>query len=270
MRGYEPQPVTPRSLYRWLNQFDPEFRGAAVSLLLHVTYFDKIEVTRSLVHKNSVLMDELEIAGIPPDHIIYVHISEPGSSSSLMLNLLRNAANLERLDCKFVDASNQEALLHYSIDLEDVAIVYVDDFLGSGEQFCDVRDFVAAIYPKGMPEFLLAPAICEEAFGELSKRDIRIFAEHIHSKSGRPLHPNSSIFDEETKNRLREISLSLDRTYGLGFKNMASMVVMYHNAPDNTPLILRGSLNQVPFKGILPRTTDLPVPNTFWKKAANK
>ncbi len=231
-----------------------------MALLQHVVYFNKPEVTRSLLHQNGVLLNELHEAGIPPDHVIYVHIDNPGSSSSLMLNLLKNAGNLERLGCHFVDAGNQERLLSLMTELDSVALVYVDDFLGSGRQFCKVRDFVSKIYPKAIPEFLLAPAVCEEAFAELSKRDIKIFAEHIHSKSSRPLHPSSSIFDGDTRARLRELSLSLHARSGLGFRSLAAMVVMYHNAPNNAPLVLRGSLNQLPFRGIVPRTSDLAIP----------
>ncbi len=37
------------------------------------------------------------------------------------------------------------------------------------------------------------------------------------------------------------------------------MVVLYRNAPNSVPALLRGSQNQVPFAGIFPRTTDMPV-----------
>jgi hypothetical protein len=46
----------------------------------------------------------------------------------------------------------------------------------------------------------------------------------------------------------------------LGFGGLAAMVAMYHNSPDNMPRVIRGSENQETFKGIFPRTTDLPIP----------
>ena len=40
---------------------------------------------------------------------------------------------------------------------------------------------------------------------------------------------------------------------------MAAMVILYRNAPDNVPVLLRGSGGQAPYIGIFPRTTDMPV-----------
>src|SRR5579872_5766395 len=54
--------------------------------------------------------------------------------------------------------------------------------------------------------------------------------------------------------------------FGLGFGGLASVVVMYHNCPNNVPLILRGSLGQRTFRGILPRSSDLPRPRLEHKQ----
>jgi hypothetical protein len=109
-RGYEPQAITPATLYRWLRQFNRVDRPTALLLLKHVNYFNKQRVINVLLDQNAALHEKLATEGITPDRMVYVHIDEPGSSSSLMLNLLRNRANLERLACKFIDASNPSAL----------------------------------------------------------------------------------------------------------------------------------------------------------------
>lgn len=257
-RGYEPQPVTPNTLIRWLWQFEPVDRRAALSLLDNVIFYNRSRITKALVNQNEALLSRLETEGIPFKNVIYLHIDEPGSSSSLMINLLRNKANLERRNWNVIDASNPE-ITKLIARLRQVAIVYVDDFLGSGTQFSYARKLVADRFPTALPEFMLAPCVCEEAYAKLSKLDVQVFADHIHSKAERSLHPNGYILEASSKARLQKISSDIDAVQGMGFGGLAAMVAMYHNTPDNVPRILRGNEGQDTFRGILPRTTDLPL-----------
>src|SRR5439155_23764590 len=122
------------------------------------------------------------------------------SSSPVMLNLLRDAANLEKRGCKFVDGKDELGLMKAMTELGEGAIIYVDDFVGTGNQFCEARDFAAKNFVVNtFSEFLLVPAICEEAIYKLSERGIEAFAGHVHSKAERPLHANSGILRLEEK-----------------------------------------------------------------------
>ena len=103
------------------------------------------------------------------------------------------------------------------------------------------------------------PCLCEEAVHRLGKEGIDFYTGMVHSRADRPLHENSPILDTETKDRLRQICLGMHNRAGLGFANLATMVVLYRNAPNTTPLIIRGNLDQKSFVGIFPRTTDLPI-----------
>ncbi len=138
------------------------------------------------------------------------------------------------------------------------ALIYVDDFLGTGNQFAKERDFVASTIVGTFSEFILAPCICEEAIYEIGKRGVEAFTGHVHSKAERPLHANSSLFKREEKLRLEMVCKGINKSGSLGYKGLATMVVLYRNAPNTVPACFRGSLNQKPFKGIFPRTTDLP------------
>ena len=81
----------------------------------------------------------------------------------------------------------------------------------------------------------------------------------MHAKSERPLHANSHLLDKKTKQRLVDICQEINPHMGLGWLESAVMVVLYRNAPDNIPILFRGSENQDPYVGIFPRTTDLPI-----------
>ena len=70
------------------------------------------------------------------------------AASGVMLNLLRDAARLEGRGCLFLHSCDVEGLREAAAHLGEGAVVYVDDFAGSGEQFCGVRDFVAELIPR--------------------------------------------------------------------------------------------------------------------------
>jgi hypothetical protein len=138
------------------------------------------------------------------------------------------------------------------------ALIFVDDFIGSGTQFCKERDFFAQNFVGTFSEFILAPSICEEAFEKLAERGIQAFTGHKHVKAERPLHAESPVFSDDQRKRIATVCKGINK-FGLGFQDLATMVVLYRNAPNSVPIMLRGNVNQAPFFGIFPRWMDLPV-----------
>jgi hypothetical protein len=161
---YKPQPLNCMLVREWTKQFKKDWR-LAERLLDNVVYISESRTRDILVNQNTTLMKRLAAAGLPPKKLIYVQVHDAGSSSPVMLNLLRDAANLERL--------------------------------GS--------------------------------------------------------------FEEADKERLELMCRGVNPRSALGYRGLATMVVLYRNAPNTVPPILRGSRNQAPFFGIFPPTTDLPL-----------
>ena len=256
---YKPQPLQWMSVREWTKQFKKDWR-LAERLLDNIVYISESRTRDILVNQNAALMRRLAAAGLPPKKLIYVQVHDAGSSSPVMLNLLRDAANLERMGCKFVDARDTMRLTKTMDELGEGALIYVDDFVGTGNQFCEERDFAAKNFVLNtFSEFLIAPSICEEAFYQIAQRGIEAFTGHVHYKAERPLHANSTIFEQADKERLELMCRGVNPRFALGYRGLATMVVLYRNAPNTIPAILRGSLNRAPFSGIFPRTTDLPV-----------
>lgn len=257
-RSYKPQPVTFKSLNKWLKQFDIGDRRLLLDLLDRVIYVSENKTRDLLVQRNAVLLARLARSGIPLKKVVYVQIDDAGSSSAVMLNMLKEAALLERKQCTFLDSKNIQGLHDMTYKLGEGAIVYVDDFIGSGDQFCRSRDFAAQFILGTFSEFLLCACICEEALYPLGARGIEACPGLLHSINERPLHEFSSVLDPESKERLLELSNKMSRKGNLGYKQLASMVVFYRNSPNTVPWLLRGNVKQQPYVGILPRTTDLP------------
>jgi hypothetical protein len=258
-RGYVPQPVTLKGVNCWIKQFQKAVRKHVGRLLDSVVYLSEAKVKEILVQQNLALMRRLDDAGVPREKLIYVQVHDAGSSSPVMLNMLRDAAGLEQRGCHFLDSNNSLGFNKLTNKLGEGALIYIDDFVGSGTQFCAARDFAVQSVVGTFSEFLLVPSICEEGLYLLGQRGIEAYAGHVHSKAERPLHANSTLLDARTKQRLVEMCEEIDPKMGLGFKKLATMVVLYRNAPNNVPVLLRGSQAQSPFVGIFPRTTDLPI-----------
>ncbi len=258
-RGYKPQPISFLSASRWVKQFDKRDRVLAEKLLDNVIYISEKETREILVKQNDALMSRLKEAGLPAKKLIYVSIHDAASSSPVMLNLLRDNANLEKRGCKIIDGRDTLGLVKAMNAVGEGALIYVDDFVGSGTQFCKERDFIAHNFVGTFSEFIIAPCICEEAFEKMDERGILPFAGHKHLKSERPLYAECTVFDNVQRQRATDLCKSINK-FGLGFNDLATMVVLYRNAPNTVPIMLRGNSNQKPYFGIFPRTTDLPIP----------
>jgi hypothetical protein len=259
-RGYEPQPVTPRSFMRWLRQYPNDVdRGYLIELLDRVQFIGNREMRTVLFNLNRRLMKRLRKDEIPADHLIYLQIHDAGSSSPVVLNMLRNVGQLEHRNCRLIDGSNAKALNETTDELENGAVVYVDDFLGTGSQFEQVRQFLAPYIVGNFPEFVLAPAMSEEAIHLLGRLGVEPVTQFVHAKVDRPLHESSSVFDDGAQDRLTKLCFDIDPMFGLGFGSLATMIVFYSGSPDTVPRVLRGSPNQTPMCGILPAYSDLPI-----------
>jgi hypothetical protein len=259
-RGYDPQPITRKTFLRWLRQYPEADRPHLMALLEHVKFINRNEMRSILFDLNRQLMRRLEVDGISANRLLYLQVHDAGSSSPVVLNMLRDAAHLQRRGCHLIDASNAKAIYDTTNQLEYGAIIYVDDFLGTASQFEPVREFLARYIVGNFPEFVLAPAMTEEAILRLGRLGVEPVCRFVHGKADRPLNDASAIFQDDVRSRLVELCFDIDAMHGLGFGSIATMIIFYSGAPDTVPRILRGSSGQDPRCGIFPRHSDMPLP----------
>jgi hypothetical protein len=241
-----------------MQQFPSDHKKAVQLLLEHVHFVSESDMVSELRELNNQLLVDLEERGVPANHVIYVSFHEAGSSSAAVLNLVRDACGLELKRCSFVDASNARGLHETTSRLGKGAIVYVDDFIGTGNQFCTTHEFVSQHVVGTFSEYLLVHAICEEGVSRVARAtSVDPVAVRIHGRAERPLHEFSYALPGQMREKLRAYCLGMNRQFGLGYKSLATSIVYYRNSPNTVPLVLRGSRGQTPLRGLVPRTTDL-------------
>lgn len=256
-RGYRPQPVTLLSVWRWLRQFPVSSRLRLYLLLDYMIYISERATIQSLVSLNRGMLSRLRSDGVGLDRTIYVAVDAAGSSSHVMLNLLRDAENLERKGAKLVDSRDAYRLTELTSEIRAGAIIYVDDFAGTGKQFRRNRDWTVQFIAGAFSEFFLAPVICEEAYQRIEESGVVPVSSFKHTIDQRPLHRQCEVLADDWKNHVIDLCKEINPNSGLGFGNLATMVVFYRNAPNTMPLVFRGSLKQSPYRGVFPRSDDL-------------
>lgn len=259
LRGYQPKAITPFSTIRWAQQFPPSYRTDLVRLVANITFISESDTIRWLLKLNKKILHALKTDGVSVHNVIYITTATAGSSSSVMLDLLRTRANLERAGAKFFHYGEGEKIQKQTIRLRRGAIVYVDDFAGSGNQFANSRSQVAQYIAGAFSEFLLVPCVCEEAKAKCIEIGIDVKSGIIHKRNQRPFLRDSNYLSPELRESLVELSRQQfgHRKPILGYRDLATNVVFYRSAPNTTPLIFRGNLGQDPICGIVPRFDDL-------------
>ena len=247
------------SLIQWSNQFPKEYRSELIYLVSKICFISEKETIRWLVSLNERVLEALKSDGVPVENIIYITTDIAGSSSGVMLNLLKTRAKLERLGVRFLHSGEGEAIQKATKDLEFGAIIYIDDFAGTGKQFARSRTRAAEYIVGNFSEFFIVPCICEEALQKCGEIGVQAESGFVHKMCHRPLREGSNILTRERSLRLTKLCKENfgKRTIAMGFGGLATNVVFYLNAPNTTPLLFRGNLHQQPLRGILPRFDDL-------------
>ena len=245
-------------LRKWVSQFPAEHRPTLVRLAGKLQFVSKQETVKALLELNKGVLGALASESVTTKSVIYVTTDTAGSSSGVMLNLLRDRANLERRGAHFLDSRDLEGIRKTTERIRRGAIIYVDDFAATGRQFTRSREIVFNEIRGGFSEFFLLPCICEEAHSRIGDSGVEPRAGTIHRRSERPLLEQCDSLSAECRRELLALSLAYwPLEWASGYGGLATNVVFYSNAPNTTPLLFRGHIGQSPLRGIVPRYNDL-------------
>ena len=234
LEGYRPKKVTVRSLLGWASQFPKEWRADLLEVAANLRFVSEAETVDWLETLNDGILRRLRRDGIGEKNVIYVATDKAGSSSGVMLNLLRDRANLERRGAVFVHYGEANKIQELTRRLRFGAVVYVDDFAGTGKQFLRSRKSVAESVVGAFSEFFLLPCICEEARCRIEREGVKAESGFVHTKSERPLRGECEFLEARVRDGLLALSSRhWKKKVGMGFDGLATNVVFYRNAPEH-------------------------------------
>ena len=235
--------ITPYDVIRWLFNFDDEDVELAVQLLEHVVFLRDDDVKGRLYE---------QVMKLPKDRTKHiVPLGKPGKSGAAISYWIHGL--MKRKDLQSMNFhSSVEAFISYrnSVAWETLndAVVYVDDFIGSGGSVVTALSLDEKIVrPEVLSDacsgrlYVVAAIVMDNGYSKITQ-DISgaIILGDMHCKG---FDPHKKVFGSYFKTKaVREMCYKygeqLYKGWPLGFENTQSLVLMQHSSPNNTVPVL--------------------------------
>lgn len=242
-------------LMNWLCQFDPEHWSLAMALAKAIQYYNSACIDNLLRALGKAMLQHIKREAVPLSNVLYVPARGPAESGQDIARRYQNINNLRPRKKQFVDIlSLQERLF----ECKKPMVVFLDDFIGTGEQICDYwNDVVSQLVPEYLPLYLGVVAAYQDGLQKVENESpIRVVCVHSLSSQHQLLGAANTRFDKAQKRVLKEYC-SRWGNHPLGFRDMGALVSFFHGTPNNAPSVIRGSKKQRPCRGLLPGWDDL-------------
>ncbi len=231
----------------WLSQFSDEHFGVGLKLLRNVTYFDH----PTIVNQLKTLHETLEQIKERTQAIILSSVGAVGTSSGTLMHSYRLANHLTRsqFDRLFTSPS---ALPNYS-QRNDLMLVFVDDLIGTGNQFVDAWLNLQGVINEENEVYVAVICATEDGIEKVERET----EGRVNVVCNRRLGERDKIFSESNPDftsQEKEIIKSYCTDAGSdpeGYGNCQLGLIFYYRAPNNAISILR--CNNRRWKGLFVR-----------------
>ena len=239
----------------WLSQFSRQHWSLALELANIVQYYG----TRALNGAVRALKDNIEqqikTEGVLHNRVFYVPGGRTAESGQGIAQLYRNVNRLRRRRSQFVDLLELQERL---FKLENAMVVFLDDFIGTGQQMSNYwRDVISQYVPEYLPLYLAVAAAFPEGVRRIeNETPFTVLIAHPLSSRHQLLGERNTRFTTFQKRTLRRYCEKWENR-PLGFGGIGALVSFLHGTPNNAPSVIRGSRRQRPNRGLLPGWDDL-------------
>ncbi len=257
--AYQPQPVTRSTLWDWLRQVEPQDYELLIRLAECVHYYDVPGMSMALRQLHRAIRDQLIADGIPQiRRMVFVPPGEPGESGHEILRRYRNVNSLQQTSARLkLVPQLQEVVVEAQEASEGLAVIFLDDFVGTGDQIERYwREVLVQVIPPPLPALYIGTiAACDEGVIKVqSATPLKVIPVHF-TPAVAHLRTCPRFTDAE-KDRLRQYCGAIGNQ-PFGYGNLELLLAFTHGSPDNTISLLRGAKGQRKWKGILPGYSDL-------------
>lgn len=240
--------IMPSKLVRWLENFEESDYEMAYDFLQILEYINFTELQYRIEEQLKRILSKLG----ENDKILIYPYGKFGKSSSLITYPLTHSETYEKLQ--------NEDRVFIEKDLESFektvnCIVFLDDFVGTGETFCNkyvssgCRSWCDGL--KISNRFVLAAVAMEKGVENIETTfpNITVYAQirnKIFKNNGTPLELFGSLFKYETFNDKYESIISVSNHLKKGYRDSQSLIAFSHCVPDNTLPVVWWSKNWFP------------------------
>lgn len=256
---YQPQAVTRGKLSIWLQQFDPQHRDVLLRVLEDVQYYDLARINGILKELHRAVRQQVKEDGIRDlSSMIFVPIGGAGDSGQEIFRRYRDVNRLEQTSASIALVPDlQKLVFKAQSDRQRRAIVFVDDFVGSGEQLSGYwKDVLTQLIPSPLPALYVASLVGYDTGIQLVHRETPLRVVTAHYIPAAACLDQTSSFNDGEKDIIRNYCGAVGNQPS-GFGGLELLLAFTYGCPDNTLSVLRGSKRQRKWKGILPRFGDL-------------
>ncbi len=219
-------------ILRWLVQFDDDDLPLAAHVLQSISYINGTNIRNMTRDLFELTQEELGIKGL--QKAAFIPVGSPGSGSASVARVLRDAVrHSDHSVLSMLDLANAGA------DDFD-AIVFVDDFSGTGETLEKWWENVESlVLPKNAEVFVGLLVL-----NGVARPRIETFADILAVSeldvTHNTLSQDSAVFTEDQKPTLREycVNTGVSEKYHFGYGDCALLMAFKHGCPNNSLPIL--------------------------------
>ena len=226
--------INDNAILAWFEQFDKEDRPVIMKLLSAFKYFSSNKVSDLAKSLYETISEALEV--VDPERLWFIPVGYVAKSGSIIAYYFRTQNNLPQ--DRFVAPVDISSLPL----AQGEVVVFLDDFVGSGKQACQVWQSVV-LPVKDSSECQFAYAVLagyQQGFEEIRKSTgFRTFAVEVLTEEDQPFSPSSSLFKDASEKKhaktvIEKYGKQLYPNHPLGFRESQGLIGFFYSTPNNS------------------------------------
>jgi hypothetical protein len=256
---YQPQPVTRDKLWDWLRQFDEQDCDLLIRLVERVNYYDIARINALLRELHRAIRQQLVHDGFAQTRrTIFVPAGGAGESGQEIFRRYRDINRLAQTGARLLLVPElPEPVVAAQKAREPIAIIFLDDFIGTGTQIRDYwNDVLTQVIPPPVPAVYFGTVAATGNGVALAQSETPLKVITAHYIPAIACLSNAN-FSADERDRIRTYCMAIGNQ-PFGFGDIELLLAFSYGCPNNTISLLCGAKGQRRWKGILPRFNDLP------------
>lgn len=257
--SYQPQTVDRDRLRVWLRQVESQDYDLLLRILETLDFYDlpRLQILLRTLHK-TIRTQTISDGFRRMENLVFAPMGETAESGQEIIKRYRDVNRIGSTKAKLAQVVELQQILYEANKAgEKLAVVFLDDFIGTGKQVTDYWKQVLSQYIRPTQPMYVGTVVACDIGKEKVEAETPLRVMVVHRIQNRHLFEPTDRFTQEEKNRIRGYCERVGNP-PLGIGDLGVMVSFAHGCPNNTLSIIRGSKRQKHWKGILPRFGDLP------------